>query len=151
MPLILDALLVCVGAYWLFTSLTTLQMWKGISIGNALIPTAASGIFIILLLIHLIGIIRKERINKEYFLISFQAVAWKEMIPLGIGVASLAGTYLAGIMLMMALMLFCWLKFLSGYKPGYSALVTAVVMACIYGIFKLWLKLPLPQGLLGIL
>lgn len=151
MPLIIDLILLCVGVYWLGTAVFTLPMLKGMSIGSGLLPAIASGILLVLLVVNIIRIFRTQKVDRAYFTESFRAVRRRELIPLAVGLGCLGGCYVLGMLLTLTGMLFCWLKFLSGYSAKKSGLVTVCVMAFLYAVFKLWLKMPLPQGLLGIL
>lgn len=150
MTLIIDGILLCVGSYWFVTSVTSLTLFQGMSIGGGLLPAFASGLLILLVIIEIVNTFRKEKIDKAYFQKTIRDVNWKDMIPLGIGVLCLIGSWLIGLFLTLTVMLFCWLKVLSKYSWKKSAVVTVCVMAFLYGVFKLWLRLPLPQGLLGL-
>ena len=150
MPLIIDGILLCVGSYWFVTSVTSLTLFQGMSIGGGLLPAFASGLLILLVIIEIVNTFRKEKIDKAYYQKTIRDVNWKDMIPLGIGVLCLIGSWLIGLFLTLTVMLFCWLKVLSKYSWKKSAVVTVCVMAFLYGVFKLWLQLPLPQGLLGL-
>lgn len=151
MPLIIDGVLLVIGLYWFVTSVTSLTLFQGMSIGGGLLPAFVSGVLIILVIVEIIGKFRKEKINKEYFTKSIKDVQWKDMIPWGIGILCLVGNYVIGLFLTMTIMLFCWLKFLSKYSWKKSILVTVCWMAFLFAVFKLWLQLPLPQGLLGLI
>lgn len=151
MVLIVNLVLLGVGLYWCITAVTTMPLWKGISLAGGLLPAVASGVMVLLLLFELLDILKKNKINKEYFVDSFKAVNWKDMIPVAVGIGNLIGIQLIGMLLTLTIMLFCWLKFLSGYSVKKSAVITICVMLFLYGVFKMWLKLPLPKGLLGLL
>lgn len=151
MVLIVNLVLLGVGLYWCITAVTTMPLWKGISLAGGLLPAVASGVMVLLLLFELLDILKKNKINKEYFVSSFKAVNWKDMIPVAVGIGNLIGIQLIGMLLTLTIMLFCWLKFLSGYSVKKSAVITICVMLFLYGVFKMWLKLPLPKGLLGLL
>lgn len=150
MPLIFEGILLCIGLYWLITATTSLPLWKGTSLAGGLLPTVISAIMILLLLFRIISQLRSGKVNKEYFKETFQAFDWKCMVPVAIGILVVLGTKLIGLFLSVTIMLFCWLKFLSGYSWKKSLLVTVCVMAILYGVFKAWLAVPLPKGLLGI-
>lgn len=150
MPLIIDLVLLGMGAYWLLTSTTALPLWKGISLGGGLVPAIASGVMVLLLAANIVRILRTEKVGKAYFAESFRAVNWKELAPLLIALAVLAGTQVVGLFLSLTVMLFAWLKCLSHYSLKRSAVVTLLVMLFLFAVFKLWLKLPLPQGVLGL-
>ena len=151
MPLIIDGILLIIGLYWFITSVTALTLFQGMSIGGGLLPAFASGLLIVLVIIEIVNTFRKQTVNKEYFQKTIKDVNWKDMRPLGIGILCLVGNWLIGLFLTMTVMLFCWLKFLSKYSWKKSALVTVCWMAFLYAVFKFWLQLPLPQGLLGLI
>ena len=150
MPLIFEGILMCVGLYWLITATTTLPLWKGTSLAGGLLPTIVSAIMIILLIFRIVTQLRSGKYTKEYFKETFKDFNWKCMIPLLIGIGVLILAQLIGLFLSLTVMLFCWLKFLSKYSWIKSLVVTVCVMAVLYGIFKAWLVVPLPQGLLGL-
>lgn len=151
MQLIFEVILLCIGLYWCGTAVCTLPLWRGNSIAGGLLPAFASGVMVLLLLYRIIKELRSGNVGKSYFSESFKAIDWKCMVPLLIGVVVLGSTYVIGLFLSLTIMLFCWLKFLSGYGWLKSLLVTVCVMAVLYAIFKLWLVVPLPKGMLGLL
>ena len=150
MPLIFEGILMCVGLYWLITATTTLPLWKGTSLAGGLLPTIVSAIMVALLIYRIVTQLRSGKYTKEYFKETFKDFNWKCMVPLLIGIAVLILAQLIGLFLSLTVMLFCWLKFLSKYSWIKSLVVTVCVMAVLYGIFKAWLVVPLPQGLLGL-
>lgn len=151
MLLIVNLILLAVSLYWCITAVATMPLWRGISLAGGLLPAVAGGIMALLLIFELIDICRKNKINREFFVNSFKEVHWKDMVPVLVGFAILVGIKLIGMFLTLTVMLFCWLKFLSGYSGKKSAVVTVCVMLFLYGVFKVWLKMPLPQGLLGLI
>ena len=151
MPLLFEGLLLVVGLYWFITSTTSLPLWKGMSLGGGLIPAIASGIMIVLLIFRIISRFRESKINKEYFKESFKDFDLRAMIPIAIGIGVLIGIKLIGMILSLTIMLFCWLKFLSKYSWLKSLLITVCVMCVLYGIFRAWLVVPLPKGMLGLI
>ena len=150
MSLIFEGILLCIGLYWLITATTTLPLWKGTSLAGGLLPTIVSAIMILLLLFRIISQLRSGEFTKERFKETFKEFNWKCMVPLGIGILVVVGTKLIGLFISLTIMLFCWLKFLSGYGWKKSLLVTICVMAVLYGVFKAWLVVPLHKGLLGL-
>lgn len=150
MQLIFEGILLCIGLYWFGTAVFTMPMWQGNSIAGGLLPAFASGVIIVLLLLRIIALFRSGKVTKEYFVESFRETDWRFLIPLLVGLAVVVGMHLIGLFLSLTLMLFCWLKFLSKYSVAKSLIVTVCVMAVLYGIFKVWLVVPLPKGLLGL-
>lgn len=151
MPLIFDLVLLVIGIFWFCCAVFTLPLWNGMSIAGGMIPAVASGILIVLLVVRIVKLIRTEKIDRAYFRRTFHEVDWRSLIPLVIGLLVLIGIQLVGMLISLTVMLFCWLKFLSGYSLKKSFLITICVMAVLYGIFKLWLVVPLPKGLLDLI
>ena len=151
MTLIVDSFLFIFGAYWFIASVINFDIWKNISIGAGLIPTFVSGLLIIILVPSLIKNIKRALKDKQDFKESFQCVKKIEFIPVLIVAACLVSNYLIGLVLTLIIMLFCWLKWIAKYSIKTSCIVTIVTMGIIYGVFKVWLRLPIPTGLLGIL
>lgn len=151
MPLIFEGLLTAVGLYWFITSVTSLPPWKGMSLGGGLIPSIASGIMVVLLIVRIVNRFRTEKINGAYFKETFKDFDWRALIPIAIGIGIVVGIKLIGMLLSLTIMLFCWLKFLSKYSWLKSLVVTVCVMAVLYGIFKAWLMVPLPKGMLDLI
>lgn len=151
MQLIFEGLLMLVGLYWFGTSVFTLPLWRGNSIAGGLLPAFASGVMILLLAYRMIQVVRSGKVNKAYFTDSFKEIDWRCLLPLLIGAVVVVGTYTIGLFLSLTIMLFCWLKFLSGYSWFKSLAVTVCVMVILYGIFKVWLVVPLPKGMLNLI
>lgn len=149
MQLIFECLLLLVGVYWCGTAVFTLPLWRGTSIAGGLLPTFASGVMILLLIYRIVTEIRSGKVNKSYFVDSFKEIDWRCLVPILIGISVVIGTHIIGLFLSLTVMLFCWLKFLSSYSVAKSLTITVCVMAVLYGIFKAWLIVPLPKGLLN--
>ena len=150
MQLIFELILLVIGLYWFGTAVFTLPLWKGNSLAGGLLPAVVSAIFIILLLFRIVNELRSGKVNKAYFKESFKTIDWKCMVPLLVALVVIVGMKLIGLFLTLTIMLFCWLKFLSGYSWKKSLIVTVCVMAVLYGVFRLWLVVPLPKGLLDL-
>jgi putative tricarboxylic transport membrane protein len=53
-----------------------------------------------------------------------------------------------GFLLVMTLFTACLLIFLENFRWYKGALISVVMVSAVYGIFKIWLNIPLPSGLL---
>lgn len=151
MPLIFDCSLLAVGSVWMYFALTRYPLWKGYSISGGLIPLVVSTIMVALLLFRIIARLRKEKIDRKYFKRTFREIDWRCMLPVLIGTGVVIGTKLIGMFISLTIMLFFWLRFLSKCMWLRSFIMTVIVMAVIYGIFRAWLAVPLPKGLLGLI
>ena len=151
MPILFELFLLIVAIYWDVTAVTKLPLWRGTSIAGGLLPAAVSTITIILIVYRMIKHYKNGDFNKAYFTESFREVKWKSYLPILIGIAVVLVAKVLGLFITLTIMLFLWLKFLSGCSWGKSVLITVIVMAVIYGIFIAWLVVPLPKGMLGII
>ena len=149
MSIIFEIFLLIVAIYWDVTAFTTLPLWKGTSIAGGMVPAIISTIMIILIVYRLIKQYKNGELTKEYIAGSAKDINWKSYLPILIAVVLLAKVL--GLFITLTIMLFLWLRFLSGCSWGKSLLITAIVMAVIYGIFIAWLVVPLPKGMLGII
>ena len=104
MILIVNLVLLGVSLFWFITAVTTMPLWQGISLAGGLLPAVASGVMTLLLFFELRDILKRNKINKEYFLNSFSEVNWKDMIPIVVGLCILAGIKLIGMLLTLTIM-----------------------------------------------
>ena len=73
----------------------------------------------------------------------------KALLPVGAMIAILLCNYLVGLLGACIVVGFLWLKFVEKFSWAKSLLVSVVMFAAVYGIFRLWLNVPFPTGLLG--
>jgi hypothetical protein len=144
-------------------------------IGPGFLPVLAGGLVAFFAVIDIVGRTRNKR-NSHAVLpidtetidaIEFEAAIEEEtdvdifgrtqkqrnrmlLIVVGILIASLLLVNLIGFLLAFGLMLFVIAVFVEKRKVLSSLLVTAVSLATAYLIFGVLLRVPLPQGLLGI-
>lgn len=147
---IINIVLLFSGAVWCLTSVIKFDFWNGTSTGAGFLPIITSALMVVLTLPGLAGELRKAKEDKSYFKESFGKLKKREFIPVAVVSGVLLASYVLGLMSAMTIMVFGWLKWISGYKAGKSLFVTVLVMSVICGVFKIWLQLPFPKGLLGI-
>lgn len=82
---------------------------------------------------------------------SSSAFPWKTLLPVAAIVMLMLCSYLVGLIISIAIYVFLWLKFIEKYKILNSLIIGICCAAIIYGIFVVWLQVPLPTGMLGIL
>lgn len=86
---------------------------------------------------------RKDKSPSEFTLMAFMPAA---------GLLALAlSSYLFGMVISMALYIFLWLKLFEKYKTVGSLMISVCCTTVIYFVFVLWLSVPMPKGILGIL
>lgn len=151
MEVIFEIFLLCVGGYWCGTALTTLPLWKNGSISGGLLPAFASGVMCVLLLVRIINSIKNGELKKEKFSQSVKDFDAKAFAPVLIGILVVIGIKTLGMLITLAIVLFIWLKFISKASWLQSILITVLTMVVIYAIFKMWLVVPFPKGMLKLI
>ena len=71
------------------------------------------------------------------------------MIPVGAMILILLCNLLVCMLPSCMVVSFLWLKLFEKYSWKTSIIATVLLFVFIYGIFKLWLNVPFPTGLLG--
>lgn len=75
----------------------------------------------------------------------------KVFLPIGALLAIVAASKIIGLILSIAVYLFLWLKFYEKESWLLTVTVTILCPLICYMIFVVWLKAPLPRGILGLL
>ena len=73
----------------------------------------------------------------------------KSLVPIGAMLLILVCNYLVGLMGACLVISLLWLRFVEKIPWIKSILICAVFFAFMYAIFRVWLSVPLPTGLLG--
>ena len=73
----------------------------------------------------------------------------KALLPVGAMILILLCNLLFGMLPACMIVAFLWLKFVEKYSWKTSLIATVILYIFIYAIFKLWLNVPFPTGLLG--
>lgn len=131
--------LIGVGFYWCVMSVKY-GLWVRKGPGGGFLPMVAG------LLTVLIGLLVLKNSWKEETLGTFSP---KVLIPIGAMIAIALSSKLIGLLGAIIVYLFCWLNFYSKTSLKTSIIVSIVCPAIIYAIFVVWLKVPVPTGLIG--
>ena len=141
MTYIVEIVSIIAGVVYMLTGILRYGLWKGISISGGFMPLLCGGLVALFSALMLISKIKKgEKAEK------MDAEAFR---PVGAMVAILLCNYLVGLLGACIVVAFLWLKFIEKYSVGKSLLVSVIMFAAVYGIFRLWLNVPFPEGLLG--
>ena len=129
------------GIYWAYKSIFDYDLWINKGPGPGLVPLIGAILVIVCGIIILIkGFSNQESVKFDmHVLYPFLGVA-------GI----LLATQLIGLILSLLIFMFLWLKLMEKYPLKKCILPSILCPAMLYGVFVLWLGVPLPQGLLGL-
>ncbi|MEW9094262.1 MAG: tripartite tricarboxylate transporter TctB family protein [Clostridiaceae bacterium] len=141
MKKIIPILSIITGCYWVIYGFKY-GFWIRKGPGGGFLPVISG----ILAVIFAILVLTSQKNDKDK--IKFN---WKAFLPV-IGVMSmLLISYLLGLILAIAIYVFLWLKYIEKYKTSKSLIIGSCCSIVVYGIFVLWLSVPLPTGILGLL
>lgn len=141
MTYIIEICSILAGLFYVFMGLVKYGWWKGISISGGFMPILCGGLLTLFSVLMLITKIRKgEKAEK------FDS---KSLIPMGAMALILLFNYLVGLLGACVIVALLWLRFIEKYSWLKSVTVSIVLFVCVFGIFRLWLNVPFPTGLLG--
>ncbi|NLI90089.1 MAG: tripartite tricarboxylate transporter TctB family protein [Epulopiscium sp.] len=129
------------GVYWIVMSFSY-GLWVMNGPGGGFMPLIGGILAVIFGIAVLIEAI-KEGTSPSF--------DFKVLIPVGALLAVIILSKLIGLILSIAVYLFIWLKFYEKESTKLTILVTILCPLACYLIFVMWLKAPLPRGILGIL
>ncbi|MDF2614180.1 MAG: tripartite tricarboxylate transporter family receptor [Clostridia bacterium] len=137
----IPAVFILIGIYWTVMSFSY-GLWIRGGPGGGFLPLVAG----ILAIIFGVVVTMAEFKDKTPTNFTFKAFL-PPLILLGIIVVS----QLIGIIITLVIYIFSWIRFYEKESYLKSGLVAVLCPAVIYAIFVMWLKVPLPQGILGLL
>ena len=116
--------------------------WNRISIGGGFMPTVVGVLLVLFCVLMVISKAKRKETGEKLDL--------KVFLPVGAMLLILLCNYLLGLIPACILVSFLWLLFIEKYNWKKALLISAIMFACVYGIFRLWLNVPFPKGLLNI-
>lgn len=133
---------ILISGYWIQQGIFNYGFWKESSPAGGFVPT----IFGILVAVLSFTVLFR-RTEKDKKKIEIEPAA---LIPVGAAVGGFLLIQIVGIAAAVFLFTTAWMKFLSKYSWLKSLFVGVVFTVFIYLIFRLWLSVPFPKGILGI-
>ena len=103
-------------------------------------PIVCGGLVLIISVLMLVSKVKKKETAKQF--------TSKSIIPMGAMGVVLIFNQVIGLLGACALVTFLWLKFIEKYSYLRSAVVSSVLFAGVYAIFRMWLNVPVPMGIL---
>lgn len=141
MLFVIELFFMAAGAVSVILGITKYTFWEVTKPGAGFMPVLVG---ILLIIIGLFMIKDKKLKSKKKFEV-------QGMIPVGIVIAAVIGIYIVGMTFSVSIMVFGWMKFLEKSKIFKSLFVSVLTGIIIYAVFGIWLKVPLPVGIAGIL
>jgi multisubunit Na+/H+ antiporter MnhB subunit len=127
------------GLYWIIGGIEY-GFWVRKGPGGGFIPVVAGSIGVIFSIVVLIQQ-RKAESTAKFSWMAFQPVVGILVI--------IALSYVVGMIISMGVYIFLWLKFIEKHTTKGSLSTGIVTAVVIYLVFVLWLRVPLPTGILG--
>ena len=139
--LVIEIAGILIGLFYVVMGAAKYGVWKGISISGGFMPIVCGGLLVIFCVLMILSKVKK----KEHA----EKLSPKVLIPLGAMAAILVLNYLVGLIGACIIVAFLWVKFIEKFSWKKSILTAVVLFMFVYGIFRLWLTVPFPTGLLG--
>ncbi|MFZ7101799.1 MAG: tripartite tricarboxylate transporter TctB family protein [Peptococcaceae bacterium] len=129
------------GIYWLAMGVVKYGFWTGTAPGAGFFPAVVGAMLIgfSLWILTTPVVLNKGSLHIRAF------------YPVFIAVAGLLAVYLVGFLIAMGLLMIAWLLFVEKLSLQKSLIVAVSATVVIYFVFKVWLMVPFPTGLLGII
>lgn len=156
--IILSVILILLSFVWAWVGIFDLGLWiPGVSADSGFIPTIFSVITLICSVIMLVQNMKKYRQNKPQTVekqkektdppagIKEKILAFvKRYFPVFLGVFGILCLQYLGLVPMVFLVIFGWMKLMNGFSWVKSVAFSAAVTVVVYMIFDVWLQIPFP-------
>ena len=136
---ILSLLFLLIGIVWTVNGIR-LGVWSGITPAPGLFPIVVGGLLTVLSAVNVFTYLKKtdnEEKNKRELQVLLFFVTFAIACSILINVL--------GMLLTLIISMMIWFKVIVGYGWIKSLLITASIIACIYAVFVVWLRVPFPQ------
>ena len=140
MKKVIPVLSIIAGLYWVVMGFGY-AFWVRNGPGGGFLPVLA-GIMAIVFSLIMFWQRRKDKSSSGF--------TWEALIPVATLLGVVLCSYLMGMILSMAVYIFLWLKLAEKFKVIRSLTISICCAAVIYGIFIVWLHVPMPKGLIGL-
>lgn len=133
---IIPILTLLIGSLWLTLGITEYGFWTKKGPGGGFFSAMIASVLILTSIIAIYQSLKEEKV-KYYITSSYPIIATVIITIFSIFIGLVSSIFLFAIV---------WLKFLEKYSWKFSLLVAFILMSVIYGVFILWLQVPLPKG-----
>lgn len=129
------------GIYWLYFGLAEYGFWHGTAPGAGFFPTIVG----LMLIGFSVWILKTPVVYKP------GALQKRAFYPVIVTLLCFVSIYLVGLIISMGLMVILWLLIIEKYSIFQSVITGICATVFIYLVFRIWLMVPFPKGLLGII
>ena len=141
MDIIIVIIEIIVAIVWIQQGIVRYDFWTNGKPGGGFIPVIFAGIVLGGALVILIREVAGKKSTKEKY--TFGPGAF---LPAAAAVLGGFMLQVVGIVLTVFLFTSIWMRFLSKYSWVKTLISSTLFTLFIYGIFRLWLRVPFPQG-----
>lgn len=141
MAYIIEIIGIITGVLYVIMGVSKYGIWSRITINGGFMPAVCGALVTVMSILMIISK-KKKGVKSE----KFEA---KALLPVGAMILILLCNLLFGMLPACMIVAFLWLKFVEKYSWKTSLIATVILYIFIYAIFKLWLNVPFPTGLLG--
>ncbi len=130
-----------VAVVWIQQGIVRYGFWEDGKPGGGFVPVVFASIVLVVAIAILIRELFGKKSTKESY--RFQAGAY---LP---AAAAVIGAFMIQVLGIVAAVFFfaaIWMRYLSKYSWIKTLLSSAIFTLFIYGVFRLWLQVPFPQG-----
>lgn len=141
MKKVVPVLAIIIGLYWVIQGFVY-GLWVQNGPGGGFLPVIG-GLMAILFSLAVLWKDRKEKAPSGF--------TWMAFLPAAALLGMVFFSYLVGLIISIAVFIFLWLIFAEKWNPLNSLVISLGTLVAIYCIFVVWLNVPFPKGLLGLI
>ena len=129
------------GLYWVIEGFVY-GLWVRNGPGGSFLPVIG-GLMAIIFSLAILWKDRKEKAPSGF--------TWTAFLPVAALLGMVLFSYLVGLIISMTVYIFLWLILVEKWNPLNSLAISLGTSGVIYCIFVLWLNVPFPKGILGLI
>lgn len=133
---IIPILTLLIGSLWLTLGISEYGFWTKKGPGAGFFSAMIASVLILISIIAIYQSLKEEKV--KYYITSVYPVIATVIIVIF--------SMVIGLVTSIFLYVVVWLKFLEKYSWKFSLLVAFILFCLVYGVFVLWLQVPLPKG-----
>lgn len=141
MKKVVPVLAIITGLYWVIQGFVY-GLWVRNGPGGGFLP-AVGGLMAIVFSLAVLWKGRKEKAPSGF--------TWTAFLPAAVLLGMVFFSYLVGLIISLAVFIFLWLILAEKWNPLNSLAISLGTSVAIYCIFVLWLNVPFPKGILGLI
>jgi len=141
MEIVIAVLNIIIAVTWIFLGVTQYGFWSGGKPQGGFVPI----IFAILVLVFTLVIV--FRLMRKTIPVYPIKINWDAATPVFSAIGGVVLILLFGIAPAVFLFNFGWMRFISKYSLKRSIFVSLIFTLFVYAVFRLWLRVPFPIGI----